>query len=275
MGKIEIPVSATESLHQVVARLQGLVDEGKDAVICPTCLGSCAIHRDTIGPWAAAWSLRLFRQFVRYKLNPVEDWIHCRSGRVAKGGATWQHAPAGGQQARLVLWGILQYRGELSVSAATVKRVQKGKTPEVYRGFYRFTEAGLDFVGLSATVPEYLFSYQNRILTFGGEDRDILYFLGHRYNYYDEMSYRAPHGWKPQKKPAKKKLQRVPLPSCVPAWPYPFDQPPAPSPPPPVLLLCPSCKAPNVQNAKFCNQCGNAMKPPKPPMLGVDIGARP
>jgi len=139
--------------------------------ICPCCGQFVKLYKRKLNSAMAHALIRIHKHFRR---NPDLNWLHVPD-------FLRDHKIARADEAKLVLWGLLQGSGEMREDGS--KR----------SGFYKLTDLGQRFVMREERVPKYVYIYNQTVYGFSDgshwprELTDVGDALGDHFNYAELM----------------------------------------------------------------------------------------
>jgi hypothetical protein len=150
------PLSDDVTLGEVREYVLSHADEG---VECPACTQFVKIYR-----WSPYGSAVV--QLIRlYQAGGTTEFVESK---------TVKRPGEGGEATRLRHWGLVERDDAV--------REDGGKS-----GFWRVTPLGEQFILRQATIPKYVYTFNNQVLERGGPEVDIVECLGKKFDYNEMM----------------------------------------------------------------------------------------
>jgi len=153
-----------KSLEDAKCYVEARRDEG---VPCPCCTQYCKVYPRSLNAPMVRFLIWLVKEFEAR--NVPRTWINVNDGPLI------QHRKGGGDFAKMAHWGLI----EQMANDDDTKRTS---------GYWRPTQAGVDFVHMRTTVPQKVLLYLNEPVGFSPEVTDVVTALGTGFDYRELMN---------------------------------------------------------------------------------------
>lgn len=148
-----------KSLDDAKSYVEARRDEG---VPCPCCGQYCKVYTRTLNAPMVRFLLWLVKEFTKRK-DP-RTWVNVNDGPVI------QNRKGGGDFAKMTHWGLIDQMANDDTSKRT-------------SGYWRPTQAGIDFINLRTSVPKQVKLYLNEPIGFSPEVTNVVEALGDKFDY--------------------------------------------------------------------------------------------